>query len=164
MASGHSNQLTKQIGEHLVAAELGRRDLIATPFAGNVPMYGLLVADQRGHAIPVQVKAINRGSSWQFQITSFLDMKIIKGIQKITGSKALVYPNLICLFVVVKSAGLDDFYIFTLQDLQKHFRQNYKGGRRTKNPESTHCAIWPKHLVSYKDKWGLITDTLALQD
>ena len=44
MATGHDNQLTRQIGEHLVAAELGRRGYVATPFAGNVPMYDLKVA------------------------------------------------------------------------------------------------------------------------
>jgi hypothetical protein len=35
---GRRVQLTKQIGEHLVAAELGRRQFIAAPFAGNVPV------------------------------------------------------------------------------------------------------------------------------
>jgi hypothetical protein len=39
MATGRSNQLTGHIGEHLVAAELGRMGLFATPFAGNVPDY-----------------------------------------------------------------------------------------------------------------------------
>jgi hypothetical protein len=33
--TGREMQLTRQIGEHLLAAELGRRDYVATPFAGN---------------------------------------------------------------------------------------------------------------------------------
>jgi len=45
-------QLTRQIGEHLVAAELERMGYIAAPFAGNGPMYDLLAADGRGYAIP----------------------------------------------------------------------------------------------------------------
>lgn len=53
MATGRSNQLTRQIGEHLVAAELGRQGFIATPFAGNVPNFDLLVANELGVAIPV---------------------------------------------------------------------------------------------------------------
>ena len=30
-------QLSKQLSEHLVAAELARRDIFATPFSVNVP-------------------------------------------------------------------------------------------------------------------------------
>jgi hypothetical protein len=35
---------------------------VATPFAGNVPLFDLLAADQRGSSIPIQVKAINGAS------------------------------------------------------------------------------------------------------
>jgi hypothetical protein len=63
--TGRDMQLTRQVGEHLVAAELGRRGYVASPFAGNIPMFDLLAADPRGYAIPIQVKAIN-GGSWQF--------------------------------------------------------------------------------------------------
>jgi len=42
MSSGRSNKLTAQIGEYLVCAELGKRTLIATPFAGNVPTFDVL--------------------------------------------------------------------------------------------------------------------------
>jgi hypothetical protein len=39
MATGRSTQLTGQIGEHLVAAGLGRMGFVAAPFAGNVPHF-----------------------------------------------------------------------------------------------------------------------------
>jgi len=39
MATGRNNKLTGQISEFLVCAELGKRGLIATPFAGNVPAF-----------------------------------------------------------------------------------------------------------------------------
>ena len=42
MRSGRKNLLTKQIGEYLVAAELGRQGLIATTFTGNVPDFDIL--------------------------------------------------------------------------------------------------------------------------
>ena len=35
MATGRDMQITRQIGEHLVVAELGRRGYVAAPFAGN---------------------------------------------------------------------------------------------------------------------------------
>jgi hypothetical protein len=43
MRSGRNNLLTKQIGEYLVAAELGRKGLIAATFTGNVPDFDILV-------------------------------------------------------------------------------------------------------------------------
>lgn len=55
-ATGRDMQLTRQTGEHLVAAELGRRGYVATPFAGNIPMYVLLIADLHGRAV-AQCKA-----------------------------------------------------------------------------------------------------------
>ena len=43
MPSGFANQLTKQRGEYLVAAELARRGLLVATFSGNVPDFDLLV-------------------------------------------------------------------------------------------------------------------------
>jgi hypothetical protein len=38
MATGRNNQLTRQVGEHLVAAKLGRLGFVASPFADNVAL------------------------------------------------------------------------------------------------------------------------------
>lgn len=48
MATGRENQLTKQVGEYLVAAELCRRGFIATTFTGNVPDFDIIASDARG--------------------------------------------------------------------------------------------------------------------
>ena len=161
MATGRSMQLTRQIGEHLVAAELGRQGLIATPFAGNVPEFDLLVADEKGCAMPIQVKAIN-GPSWQFNAKSFLDIETVNGVQRVKGRKTLVNPDLVCVFVLLRGPGTDEFYILRFRDLQSYFAKNYKGGRRPKNPDSTHCAVWPEHLKEFRDNWSLIFETIAL--
>lgn len=42
MAKSFKTQLAGQIGESLVVAELGRRGIVATAFAGNVPDIDLL--------------------------------------------------------------------------------------------------------------------------
>lgn len=159
MATGRSTQLTRQIGEHLIAAKLGRLGYIATPFAGNVPEFDLLIADENGHSIPVQVKAIN-GGSWQFQITKFLDIEIIDDIQYVRGKQKLSNPNLVCIFVLLAEDEKDEFFIFQLKDLQTYFSKSYKGGRRAKNPKSLHCAILPKELTNFKDNWSLIEKLL----
>src|SRR3989304_3723136 len=159
MATGRSTQLTRQIGEHLIAAKLGRLGYIATPFAGNVPDFDLLIADCEGHSTPVQVKAIN-GGSWQFSISKFLDMEIVYDVQVVKGKHKLANPNLVCVFVQLADDEKDDFFIFQLKDLQEYFSKSYKGGRRSKNPQSLHCAILPKDLEQFRDNWSLIEKTL----
>ncbi len=159
--TGREMQLTRQIGEHLVAAELGRRGYVATPFSGNIPMFDLLVADFQGRAVPIQVKAIN-GPSWQFNVDKFLTVEIVDNEQFVRGKIELPNHHLLCIFVFIREAGKDEFYIFRLGDLQDHFAGSYKGGRRPRNPMSMHCAIWPKDLEKYRDNWGLIESSLSL--
>ncbi len=155
MATGPENQLTRQIGEHLVAAKLGRLGYTATPFAGNIPMFDLLVADRRGYAIPVQVKAIKK-LSWQHKADSFLDIEIADDVQIVRRLRPLLNPNLLCIYVLLGADERDEFYIFKLKDLQAHFAKHYKGGRRKRNPKSMHCAVSPKNLAAFRDNWKLL--------
>jgi hypothetical protein len=76
MGSGRKNQLTKQIGEYLVAAELCRRGLIATTFTGNVPDFDIIATDERFETIPIQVKTI-WGGSWQLDASKFIKIEKI---------------------------------------------------------------------------------------
>ena len=149
MATGRSTQLTRQIGEHFVASELGRMNIIATPFAGNVPHFDLLASTQDGRAFPVQVKAIN-GPSWQFNAASFLKIKIEDDFQTVLGPRDDLDCTIACVLVLLRAAGKDDIYTLLLSDLQELLLRQYKGGKRPKNPQSTHCALWPKHLGGFE--------------
>jgi len=160
MATGISTQLTRQIGEHLVAAKLGRLGLFATPFAGNVPDFDLVVANDSGQSSLIQVKAIN-GPSWQFNASTFLDIEMVGNEQVVKGKKKLSNPNLVCVFVLLLESEGDEFYIFTLKALQAEIAKTYKGGIRPKNPLSMHCAVWPKQLLKYRDNWPLVLESLA---
>ena len=80
MATGRQVQLTKQVGEYLVAAELSRRGLLTATFAGNVPDYDIVATGGRGQTALVQVKAI-AGPSWQFDIRTFVDVRYTAGAQ-----------------------------------------------------------------------------------
>ena len=156
MATGLSTQLTRQIGEHLVTAELGRRKIIATPFAGNVPEIDIL-AFANGISAPIQVKAIN-GTSWQFDIRSFLDVTLTEKGQKVNGINPSLNQKIICIFVAVgKKLGEDTFYIFHLGWLQEYFRSHYGEGRQPpKNIDSFHCAIWKHDLEQHLEQWRVI--------
>ncbi|WP_151891987.1 MULTISPECIES: hypothetical protein [unclassified Halomonas] len=51
MTKGRSNKLVGATGEYLVAAELSRRELIATTFTGNVPHYDIVASDENGQQL-----------------------------------------------------------------------------------------------------------------
>jgi hypothetical protein len=39
--------------------------------------------------------------------------------------------------------------------------KRYKGGRRPKNPQSMHCAIWPRELERFRNNWALVDAILG---
>jgi hypothetical protein len=155
MATGLENQLTKQIGESLVVSELGRHGFIATSFTGNVPNIDILAMEESGRTFAVQVKAI-RGPSWQFDIRTFLHVKLAEDTQIILGKNKEFDRKRMCIFVEISENSPDNYYIFQWGYLQDYFYKSYKGGKRPKNPTSFHCAIWPKDLQRYKNNWELL--------
>ena len=83
MPRNFRTQLARQIGEHLVVAELGRRGVVATPFSGNVPDIDLL-AYANGKSVPIQVKAIRRGNPG-VDAKRYLDIRFRGEKQRIVG-------------------------------------------------------------------------------
>ena len=167
MATGRSLQLTKQVGEYLVAAELCRRGLIATTFTGNVPDYDIVAISERGEHVLIQVKAI-RGGSWQFSdARAFLHIKQ-DGKKQIPGQLTTPkYPDLICVFVLLDSYGRDRFFILDWGDFQKliatHYRANLKhlGGIRPRRHNSYHVGLRPHQLAIYENRWDIIEQAVA---
>ena len=99
--------------------------------------------------MPIQVKAIN-GPSWQFNASSFLEIQIEDDVQTVLGVRKDINRAILCVFVLLHSPGTDEFFTLTVEDLQGLLKAAYKGGRRPKNPKSTHCALWPKHLEKFR--------------
>lgn len=157
---GRRVQLTKQIGEHLVAAELGRRKFIAAPFAGNVPLFDLLAASEHGQSIPVQVKTSN-GYSWHLNVDQHLEIEMDGQKQVVKGKKILPNPRLICVYVMLSESGKDDFYVLTLSDVQEIAFREYKSRIRPKNPDSKHFAMYAEWLAAFKDNWSLLDREFA---
>jgi len=133
-------------------------DIIATPFSGNVPQFDLLASTQSGRAFPVQVKAIN-GPSWQFNAASFLRIEIKDDYQSVLGPREDIDRSIVCVLVLLRAAGMDSFYTLKVSDLQALLQQHYKGGRRPKNAQSTHCALWPKHVAGFEGWAALLQRT-----
>ena len=162
MPTGRSMQLTKQVGEYLVAAELCRQGMIATTFTGNVPEYDLVALGPDAKGIPIQVKTI-RGGGWQLKATDFLNIEISGGRQRVRSLRKLAHPDMPWVMVKLVSRGHDEFYILEQQELQKTVARKYRaylkkhGGRRPRSPESTHCAVSPEDLAAVRDNWNVIT-------
>lgn len=156
MATGLSNKLTSQIGEHLVTAELGRRGIIATPFSGNVPDIDIL-AHANGVSGHIQVKAINNGA-WQFDARKFLDIELTDKGQNVLGLNKTIDRKIICVFVALGSAlGEEVFYIFRWGWLQDYFSERYAGRKPPYKISSCHCAIRKRDMKRHLNNWRLIT-------
>jgi hypothetical protein len=162
--------LARQIGEHLVCAELGRRGLIATPFSGNVPTFDILAADDQCKTLPIQVKA-SRGDNWPsdarkwMRITFDVDTKAqING-----GAAEIENPDLIYVHVAIASpkGGNDQFFILTKSQLQEIAIKRYSSWmdkiqwKRPRKPECYELRYMIEDLEPFRDNWKIITDKLC---
>ncbi|MGA7991636.1 MAG: hypothetical protein WCC53_09415 [Thermoanaerobaculia bacterium] len=165
MATGRAMQLTKQVGEYLVAAELCRRGLIATTFTGNVPHYDIIASNATGRHQAIQVKTIN-GGGWQFDVRAFAEISL-DGKRQVVGARVPApYPDLVCVFVRLRERGEDEFYILTWKDLQRMMIKGHRGylarhgGVRPKKYDSYHGAIRPERLAKHRNKWSVLETRL----
>ena len=173
MGKGYRNNLAKQMAEHLVCAELGRRELVATPFSGNVPNYDVLVADGDGRALPIQVKA-TRHATWPSNALLWMDIELDArtGVQKYSGLKPLPTPDLIYVCVALAStdnANRDRYFILTTGELQLACERHYRnwmdshGWRRPKKVDSFDLRYKIEDLADFEENWELIARLLQKQ-
>ncbi len=159
-----------QVAEHLVVAELGRRGLIATSFAGNVPTFDLIAADELCRTLPIQVKA-SSGDSWPSDARVFLEIEYDtkQKRQNYRGPTQLRTPELIYVYVALADAELktpDRFIVLTMHALQEVCLQCYtewmdpKGWRRPRNPQSYDNRFWIKEIADFEGRWDLIVERL----
>ena len=142
-----NTHLTRQIGEHLVVAELGRHGIVATPFAGNMPDYDIVALTPSGQSVYVQVKAMNSGD-WQLNADRFLIVKYDeeKNQQRNAGPRPAPVAPLFYVLVKVISPGKDEFYVLAHSDMQQIVREHYTSPAR----KSTHFALRRAYVHSYK--------------
>ncbi len=166
MPRSFNNQLAGQIGESLVVAELGRRGIVATAFAGNVPDIDLL-AYHNGRTIALQVKSVRTGSV-SFDAKRFMTIEFEGDRQIITQTAPALDASLIFVFVSIgQRSGEDAFFILEQGELQGIVHANHAawlakhGGVRPKNPQSTHTAVSITQVNQFRDNWELIEDRLS---
>ena len=166
MKKGRAYQLTGQIGEYLVAVELGRRGFICTTFTQNVPDFDILAIDETlTTKIPIQVKTIRKGGDWQSTITQWMNIELEGDVQKIKGKKKITNPTLIHVLVELgEKYGEDRFFLLRKKDIQNIYYQNHRkfldahGGIRPRNPKSTHCGFSSNDLTKFENNWGIVEE------
>lgn len=151
-----------QMGESLVVAELGRRGIRATAFAGNVPVIDLL-AYANDTAVPLQVKSFSAGSIQFHNVKRFINIEFEGDRQIILGLVETLNKDLIFVLVKIgKNAGQDRYFILLQGDLQKLIKTKHSetlekhDGVRPKNPKSMHTAVKIISLEKFEDNWALI--------
>jgi len=170
MATGRSTKLTGATGEFLVAAELCRRGLIAAPFAGNVPHYDLIASGQQGGHVPIQVKAMN-GATWQFDISKYINisMHVDGKHQRLGKPLSEPFPGLVCVLVVLKGTGQDQFFILDWTDLRDILSREYRlylkkhGFVRPRAPASFHTALPISAAEPFENRWETILEKVPRQ-
>lgn len=151
----------------MVVAELGRRGIVATAFAGNVPDIDIL-AYANDTTVHLQVKAWRAGSV-HFNATRFIQIDLEGERQTVRGLDDTLDGELIYVFVKIgHGAGQDKYFIILQRDLQAIIHANYVAwlerynGVRPRNPQSTHCAVQLASLVKFENNWGLIEQRVGL--
>jgi hypothetical protein len=165
MATGRSNELTKQLGEYLVAAELCRRGFITATFAGSVPDFDIVAIGPDGDHRSIQVKA-SRSENWHLDAGRFVNITM-DGQRQVLGQKTKEpSPGLICVFVVVDTYGHDRFFIIKWRELQTIVVSNYREKRRQQNwvrpraPTSRHTALKVSSISQNENQWAVIASPL----
>jgi len=167
MATGRGTKLTGAVGEFLVAAELCRRNLVATPFSGNVPHFDIIASGEQGGHLAVQVKTIN-GGNWQFNIQHFVDVQMDGKRQVLGQLKPEPYPGLRFVLVILGDAGARDrFFILTWAEIRDAIVGGYRehlakhDGVRPRAPTSFHVSLSASQVESFEDLWQTLLDALS---
>ncbi|MBM4192968.1 MAG: hypothetical protein FJ202_01125 [Gemmatimonadetes bacterium] len=168
MSRGRKNQLTGQIAEHLVVAELGRMGLPATGFSGNIPTFDVLATDEYCRTVPIQVKA-STADNWPSDARQWMDIGLDEATsrQEMKGPSQLGTPDLIYVCVAIAPQGgeqRDRFFVLTMRELQHLCIAGYsdwmqpKNWRRPRNPASFDCRYSIDQLLPFENRWSLIRE------
>ena len=162
MATGRQVQLTKQVGEYLVAAELSRRGLLTATFAGNVPDYDI-VATGRSWADGARPSQGDRRTLMAVRHPDIYGRALHGRSADDGATDAPPAGDLICVFVRLNKDGYgaDRFYVLRWPELQRVLINGYRGylerhgGRRPKRADSFHTALRETHIEPFLDNWPL---------
>lgn len=174
MASGVSNKLTGQVGEHLVSAVLGTLGYYASPYSGNVPGFDVTAVHSESlKSFPVQVKTSTKGALVQSTIDKWCNHSVDEDNRQTVGTLIpRKHPNLSWILVRLSDSGISSarFFICTESDIQKKIVGRYSvfmekhGYRRPGGGASLQAILNIKDIAEFEDNWEILPDYEATGD
>lgn len=154
-ARGARIQQIARAGEYFVVAELNKRGGYAVAFSGNMPKIDLMACNQdRSRTIYIQVKTKGGGRTWHSSIVGSKPTKAPAKPSDETNFWVFVDlgdSNTSPRYWVVPDWWLrNDIHIAHEEYLERH------GGKRARNPDSTHHSIHEKRLKDWQEKWEIL--------
>lgn len=149
---GARNQQVGRAGEHFVVAELNKRGAYAVAFAGNMPKIDLMACNRdQSRTVHVQVKTRSGGRAWQSSI--------------LVGKRMKPPADKTVFWAFVDLGGVDaaprywivpDWWI--RNDIYKTHKAylDRHGGKRARNPDSTHHSIDERRLKDWQGRWDIL--------
>ena len=166
MATGKSNKLTGQIGEHLVSAMLGTMGYYASPYSGNVPGFDITAVDSETlQSFPVQVKTSNGGALVHSTINKWVEHRVDEDNYQHFGELLeLKNPNIIWVMVRIENSDISTarFFICTEAQVQKKIVDRYKrfmekhNYRRPGGGASPQAVLNLKDVIEFEDNWAVL--------
>ena len=166
MATGKSNKLTGQIGEHLVSAILGTMGYYASPYSGNVPGFDITAVDSETlRSFPIQVKTSNGGSLIHSVINKWVEHRIEQDNYQHFGELLeLKNPDMIWVMVRLENSDLSSarYFICTEEQVQTKIVARYikfmekHNYRRPGGGPSTQAILNLKDLEEFENNWEIL--------
>lgn len=149
---GASNQQVARAGEHFVVAELNKRGAFAVTFAGNMPKIDVIACDDaQSRNIHVQVKTKRGGPNWHSTIIGSEPMNPRADETNFWVFVDLGNSDAFPRYWVVPDWWIrDDIYKAHRAYLESH------GGKRARNPDSTHHSIQESRLEEWQGRWDIL--------
>lgn len=155
ISRGGRTQQVARAGEHFVVAELNKRGAFAMSFAGNMPKIDLIACNHdQSRTIHIQVKTKSSGRAFQTSIT--------EGKPTVAPQDPLEEKVFWVFVDIGNQDSAPQYWIapgwWVRNDIYKAHQQylDRHGGKRAKNPDSTHHAIDEKRLKEWQDRWDIL--------
>jgi hypothetical protein len=155
IARGAHNQQVARAGEHFVAAELNKRVAFAVTFAGNMPKIDLMACNHgQSRTVHIQVKTKSGGTTWHSSIVGCKPTK--QPLEPLDEMIFWVFVDLGSMDAHPRYWVVPDWWL--KNDIYRAHRAYLRrhGGKRARNPDSTHHAIDETRLREWQGRWEIL--------
>lgn len=142
-------------GEYFVVAELNKRGAFAVAFAGNMPKIDLMACNQdQSRTVHIQVKTKRGGRTWHSSIVGSRPMN--QPATPLDETNFWIFVDLGELDDAPRYWILPDWWIRNDIYMAHKAYLDRHGGKRARNPDSTHHSIHERRLEDWQGRWEVL--------